>query len=153
MVSVLGRAHGINITRYDHAFIVLDDYTAMEPWPSGARLTQLEDFDENPVAHVWMPALDDAARQRVTHAARALDGATYRARDFHVITSWRRGRRGRRVCRAISDARRLPPGRFVAEAYRQAGVPLFGGRPDVTVGDLAALTVTVNGWDQRVYYP
>lgn len=138
--------------RYTHAFIVLDAVTAMEPWPSGARIVDLAEFDGMPVAYVWLPALDEEDRRRLVTAARALDGTPYLTRDVAAAVLWRLGWRGRRLERTLALPRRLTPGQFVAETYRRSAVRLLGSPHEVTVGDLAGLTVTVERWEQWASY-
>jgi hypothetical protein len=152
-MGVFHEMSAVDPLRFTHAFIVLDETTAMEPWPTGARLVGLAKFATSPVAYVWLPDLDDKDRDRLVAAALALDGTPYRVRDMGALLMWRLGRRGVRTVRTVTDRRYLTPGQFVAETYRRAAVPMFDDPHGITIGDLTALIVAVEQWHQRVPTP
>lgn len=139
-IAAVGQFALTEPSTFTHAVIVLDGWTAMEPWPSGARHIGLEEFDDVPITYI-MPSFGGRERRAIIEAARSLDGTPYGIRDYQALALWRSGWRGKRVARTVTDTGRLLPAQFVAEAYRRAGVPLFTDRHvmDVTIGDLSSL--------------
>jgi hypothetical protein len=132
-------------SRYTHAYIVLDDGTAMEAMPSGARIRSLErGLDYRPVAFSWAIPLTDEQRARIVTEARACEGVRYgftaylhlALSRFHIRWPWlirHLDRNGRMICSQLVDA-----------VYARAGIKLFddGRAPfDVTPGDLANLLI------------
>lgn len=136
------------VTEFSHAFIVLGDGWVMEPWPSGARVAQLSEYTGDYVAYGWPVGMTETQHAAIADAARSLDGIGYGVTDYWVL---RRARDGsRRALARCARGARLTPAQCVAEAYRRAGVPLWDGRPDVTLEDIAGLLLATSGWELRI---
>jgi hypothetical protein len=156
-LSSLGRTmlEGPTHTQYSHCFVVLDEFTVMEPWPSGARAIDIDELGgELPVIYAWPRGLaqDEGLQQALTSAARSLDGTPYSHSDYVLWALWLMGVRLRRVRRRLDSPLRMPPARFIVEVYRRAGMDLVApGDFDVrelSLGDLGSI-VLESDWDLR----
>lgn len=130
-------------SRYQHAFLVLDDHTVVEAQPGGARITPLEHWlshrGNRPLAFSEA-SLTDPQRAELVAAGRALVGTPYSFLDYLSLALLARGRRPKWVVRRVKNSGHLICSQLVDQVYRQVGLQLFAdGRDsgDVTPGDLA----------------
>lgn len=139
-------------THYNHTFVVIGDNRAIEPWPTGARIITLDEFDGEDVAYGWLSGLSDRQRESVATAALSLRGIGYGLADYIALSAARAGSRHRRVIQRMHDPNRLLPAQFVDEAYRLAGVYLLPDRAahDVSLDQLGELFLTSTEWELRV---
>ena len=137
---------------YNHAFVVLDHGLAAEPWPSGARVVPLSDFDGEDVAYGWLPGLSGDQQRRIVRSAVDLLGAYHGLIDYWALARHRKGSRSQRVVSWMCRTDRLLPAQFIAESYRAAGLYLFPDRigQDVTLDQIGELFLTGQEWELRV---
>jgi len=132
-------------SRYTHAFVVLDDGTAMEAEPAGARIRPLDHAESHaPVAYSWAIELTDEQRQAIVREARACEGVRYGFSAYLHLALSRFGIRWPWLIRRLERNGRLICSQLVDAVYARAGVHLFddGRAPfDVTPGDLANLLI------------
>ncbi len=146
MHGVLGWLIGLgqfligDASRYSHAGIVLDDGTAIEAAPFGARrrdLTQL--VLSHPEVYFSRLPLTEEQREAVVARAKRMEGRRYSYAAYLAIALARWGFRPVRLRRYIEDSGRIICSAAVDEAYQQCGIHLFDdGRwlHEVTPGDL-----------------
>jgi hypothetical protein len=136
---------------YNHCFVVLDDRYVIQPWPSGARIRPLDDFDGELVTYGWLLGLADERRERIAAAAYGLRGVGYGTSDYVALSLYRSGWRGRWADQ-VSDSARLLPAQFAVEAYWRAGVYLMPDRDshDVSLDELGNLFLSMADWELRV---
>lgn len=136
-------------SRYSHVFVVLDDGTAVEAMPGGARITPLSAYEGRQVAYGWMVPLTGEQRAAIVRAARSYVGVPYGFSDYLALALARLGIRPAWLRRYIAASGRMICSQLADQAYRDAGVVLFGdGRlpQDVTPGDLANLFIERADW-------
>lgn len=134
--------------RYSHAFVVLDERVIIEPWPSGARITLIDDYAGDYVAYGWLADATPAQRKTLASCALSLDGVKHGLTDYAALALKRMGWRGKRVTRRAEDTRRLLPVQFIAETYRRAGLELVPGADPamVTLDQLADEFMVGSRW-------
>lgn len=139
-------------TSYNHAFVVLDHGLAAEPWPTGARVVPLSDFDGEDVAYGWIPGLSGDQRRKIIRSAIELLDTGYSLIDYWALARHRKGSVRKSIARRISRTDRLIPAQFIAETYRGAGVFLFPDRigQDVTLEQLGEMFLSTEQWELRV---
>lgn len=132
-------------SRYQHAFIVLDDKTVVEAQPGGARITPLDRWLANagrkPLAFSEAD-LTEGQRAALVAAARELVGTPYSFLDYLSLALLARGCRPKWILRRVRSSGHLICSQLVDTVYNRTGLPLFSdGRfsGDVTPGDLAYL--------------
>lgn len=130
-------------SRYQHAFLVLDDETVVEAQPGGARITPLSRWLANeghrPLAFS-VTELSPLQRALLVAAGRRLVGTPYSFLDYLSLALLARGIRPRWVARRVKNSGHLICSQLVDLVYQQAGLPLFADNRDpgdVTPGDLA----------------
>lgn len=150
--AALGQMLLNEITSYSHAFIVVDDTTIMEPWPSGARITDICDYEEEVIAYGWIPGLTPDQRHALVRGALQLDGIGHGLTDYLALAAHRYRWRSARAGRRMASARRLLPAQFVAESYRRAGIDILPGFApgDVGMEDLWKMLLTSTTWELRI---
>lgn len=136
---------------YSHAFVVLSDREIIEPWPSGARIANIRDYEDEYVAYCFLRNLDDRQRVALAAAALSLDGVKHGLGDYLALALHRYGWHADRAQRRMADTRRLLPAQFVAETYRRGGIELtpdlYPG--DVTLADLGSILLASEDWELR----
>lgn len=149
--ATLGQILIKETSSYSHAFIVISDREIVEPWPDGARVAALADYEDEYVAFGFMPGLEPSRSARLAAAALSLDGVGHGLRDYAALALYQYGWRSRRVKRRLADPNSLLPAQFVAETYRRAGIELVPGFDpgDITMEDLGALLITSLAWEVR----
>lgn len=150
--ATLGQALINETTTYSHAFVVLANGEIIEPWPSGARHTALEDYEDEYVAYGFLPDLTYRERMSIAAAALSLDGVGHGLLDYAAVAAHRYGWRVPPLARRMASPRSLLPAQFVAEAYRRAGLELLPGFApgDITLGDLGSMMINSEVWELRV---
>ena len=130
-------------SRYQHAFLVLDDDTVVEAQPGGARITPLDRWLANegrkPLAFS-VADLTPVQRASLVAAGRRLVGTPYSFLDYLSLALLARGTRPKWVVRRVRNSGHLICSQLVDLVYRQAGLQLFADdrdSGDVTPGDLA----------------
>lgn len=131
--ATLGHLLAGENARYSHAFIVIDPYTIVEPWPDGVRIAALADYHGDYVAYGWLVDITDAQRQAIVTNALACDGVGHGMADYLALAAYRIGLRTRRIVRRVQDPRRLLPIQFIAEVYWRAGLELLPGADPATI--------------------
>ena len=149
--ATLGQALINETSTYSHAFIVVANDQIIEPWPSGARLSSLADYEDEDVAYGFRSDLSDSARAALAAAALSLDGVRHGLTDYLALAMHRYGWSNRRATHRLADYRRLLPAQFVVETYRRTGLNILPGTDagNVTLGDLGALMLTAEEWELR----
>jgi hypothetical protein len=152
--AALGQFLTNETATYNHAFIVIGHGAIIEPWPSGARVSALADFEDEYVSYCFLPDLIRSQRQAIASAAMQLDGIGYGMADYAALAAHRYRWAARRTTQRLASPRTLLPAQFVVEAYRRAGVELMPGfaMGDVTMADLGALIMESSGWELRRPY-
>lgn len=150
--AALGQALINESSAYSHAFIVLNDEEIIEPWPSGARLSSLDDYEDEYVAFAFLPDLSQQQCSAVAAAALSLDGIGYGLLDHLALAAHRYGWRVPHVIRRMANTRKLLPAHFIAETYRRAGLDLMPGFAlgDIALGDLGTTMITSREWELRI---
>ncbi len=149
--ATLGQALTNETTTYSHAFVVVSKTDIVEPWPCGARVSDIDEYAEEHVAYGFLPDLSRKHRQAVATAALSLDGVPHGMVDYLALAAHRYGWKGRRLRRRMANPGRLLPAQFVLETYRRAGVELMPGFDpgDVTMEDLGSMLLTSTDWELR----
>ncbi|MEW9530763.1 hypothetical protein [Microbispora sp. NPDC049125] len=140
------------VTHYTHAFIALGGGKIMEPWPSGARISDISAYSDEYVAYGWPLGLTSEQRDDLVSVALSLDGACHGLSDYAALALTRRGVGPDRLHRRVRSGDRMVPARFVAEVYARALVPLLEGKEphEVTLEDLGTLFMTSESWALHV---
>jgi len=125
-------------SKWNHAFLLLDDNLYVEANPSGAT------YGRSPYAIQELSNLDlsPAQADQIHTAALGLVGTPYGFLDILSIGLLQYGIKPGFVRRRVARSDRLICSQLVAEAYRRAGVCLFSDARlpmDVTPGDLDRL--------------
>jgi uncharacterized protein YycO len=126
-----------DMSRYDHAFIVLDDDTVMEARPSGAGIVPLSYYLGNAVFSDL--ELTEDQRRLIVMYARELEGTKYSFMSYLYLGLSHFGVQSQRLINYIVSSGRMICSQLVDHVYELAGVHLFDdGRKhhDVTPGDL-----------------
>lgn len=152
--ATLGQSLTNSTSTYSHAFVVLPKREVIEPWPSGARVTGIRDYEDEYVAYGFLPDLSESQRLAVASAALSLDGARHGLVDYLALAAHRYGSRRHWVRRRMSSHHRLLPAQFIAETYRRAGVELLPGFDlgDVTLEDIGSMLMSSEDWELRTPY-
>lgn len=132
-------------SRYSHAFVILDDSTAMEAFPAGAAITPKGyALSRRPLALSWAIPLTDEQRAAIVREARLLEGTKYGFSAYLHLALSGVGIRWPWLINYLQRNKRMVCSQLVDEVYRRAGIHLFddGRAPfDVTPGDLANLLI------------
>jgi len=137
---MIGQAVVGDASRWTHVFIALDDGTALEAMPEGARIRPMDLDGDPPVLIGWKRDLTDAQRQRIVDVARQYEGCGYSFTSYFAIYMAHAGWVPRRFERYIAKSHRQICSALADHIYHEAGIELFDdGRPphSVTPGDLA----------------
>jgi cell wall-associated NlpC family hydrolase len=116
-----------------HALVYVGNGMVVQAMPSGAELVTLE--EARPVVK-WSTGLVElygVDRQRISLHAERLVGTPYSFLDYLSIALKRLGVPSRLIRDRVASSGHLICSQLVVEAYRRAGVELFG--PDTFPGD------------------
>jgi uncharacterized protein YycO len=142
---------GDGFTRYEHAFLVLDNGELIEAQPGGAVIRPLTEYDQRDVLFVAPAGLTDEQRAAVVAAAVGYLGTPYSFLDYAAIAAHRFRLPIPGLRRYVASTGHQICSQLVDQCYLDAGVHLFddGRWPGwVTPGDLALLLGRTGG-EQR----
>jgi cell wall-associated NlpC family hydrolase len=116
-----------------HALVYVGDGMVVQAMPSGAELIRLEDASPVVKWSTGLVPLTEEEQEEVMWQALDLVGTPYSFLDYLSIALKRLGVPSRLIRDRVRDSGHLICSQLVVEAYRRAGVELFG--PDTFPGD------------------
>ena len=141
----LGQLVAGDASRYTHAGVVLDDGTAIEADPRGARYFPLDEVERRRIQYriplaftAW--DLTDEKRAEIVAAGRRYHGVPYNFLDYLSIGLATFNLRPKWLAHFVNNTGHMICSQLVDQVYQDAGVHIFndGRLPgDVTPGDLA----------------
>lgn len=130
-----------DLSRYSHAFIVLDNGQVAEAMPGGLQINPLSRYDHKDVVYSDIPLTDDQ-RATIIATARGLKGRPYSYLEYLYLGLSHFRKCPKWIKRKVASSGNLICSQAVDYCYNAAGVRLFtdGRLPhDVTPGDLCRL--------------
>lgn len=117
--------NGDGFSRYEHAFIVLEDGMLVEAMPGGAQIVPLSEYDDREVLYVRPSGLTAEDRQRICAIARAFEGTPYSFVDYTAIAAHRLHLPLPGLREFVESTDHMICSQLVDRAYSLAGIPLF----------------------------
>jgi cell wall-associated NlpC family hydrolase len=116
-----------------HALVYVGNGLVVQAMPSGAELIRLEDASPVVKWSTGLVELNEVERWKIALKATELAGTPYSFLDYVSIALKRLGVPSRLIRDRVRDSGHLICSQLVVEAYRRAGIELFG--PDTFPGD------------------
>lgn len=115
--------NGNGFKNYEHAFIVLDQYSILEAMPGGAKVSAISKYDRSNVRYSTVSLTDDQ-RTSIVAQARKLQGVPYSFLDYFAIAAKRFNLKLPWLDARVKSSKHMICSQIVAKLYDDNGSQL-----------------------------